>query len=123
MDRRVISIVYFVLVYTLFCAVAFENDTDKNVRKIIESEKELHVNGVDNKSFQNAKSDFPQRKWISQLFHEAEMAFQMDSNVNAKCKRDFDLYKLHLRNQSVWAVKSKLFFSIFGYANFSYFII
>ncbi|XP_065201228.1 nose resistant to fluoxetine protein 6-like [Planococcus citri] len=106
MDRRVTTLTYFFIVYSLFCAVALENNTEKDVRKIIESENELPSNEhVEPESVQNAKSDFPQRKWISQLFYEAEMAFQMDSNANAECKRDFDLYKLHLRNQSVWAVR------------------
>ena len=61
-------------------------------------------------AFENVKLDHrTRRKWITELFYEAKAEFQIDSNVNSECKRDFDLYKLHLRNQSVWAVKSKFF--------------
>ncbi|XP_065206402.1 O-acyltransferase like protein-like isoform X2 [Planococcus citri] len=104
MDCRVTRIVYFVLVYTycsLFCVVALENNTAEDA---FTNEKKL-LGSIYNESFHNFESNTPQRKWITQLFHEAETVFEMDSNVNTECKRDFDLYKLHLRNQSVWAVR------------------
>lgn len=47
------------------------------------------------------------RKWISQLMSEARDEFDMHESVTAKCKNDFDAYKLHLQNQSVWAVRSE----------------
>lgn len=48
-----------------------------------------------------------ERKWISQLFSEAERNFDMSPNVSTHCRRDFELYKLHLRNQSTWAIRSR----------------
>ncbi|XP_065211272.1 O-acyltransferase like protein-like isoform X2 [Planococcus citri] len=33
------------------------------------------------------------------------MAFKVDAAVNTECKKDFDLFNLHLKNQSTWAVK------------------
>lgn len=113
MDRRVATLAYFVFVNLLFCAVAHENSTNRDVRKIIDSENETPTNHFQREKFEIVESDFPEKKWISQLFYEAENAFHMDSNVNAECKRDFDLYKLHLRNQSIWAVRSKFFVHFF----------
>lgn len=46
-------------------------------------------------------------KWISQIFFEAEATFRMAEQASDLCKRDFNLYQSHLRNQSIWAVRSK----------------
>ncbi|XKL64038.1 hypothetical protein PGB90_004124 [Kerria lacca] len=45
------------------------------------------------------------KEWITKIFLEAEMVFDMDTNVSLDCKRDYELFKLHLRNQSIWAVR------------------
>lgn len=46
--------------------------------------------------------------WLSQLFEEAKHSFIMDQSTNSMCKRDFDLYEMHLQNHSIWAIRSKL---------------
>jgi len=48
-----------------------------------------------------------QKKWVTQVFVEAANRFDMDANVSVECKRDFELYKKNLQNQTVWAVRSK----------------
>lgn len=45
-------------------------------------------------------------KWISEMITEAEMSFTMSMNVSAECKRDFGTYQQHVRNQTVWAIRS-----------------
>lgn len=52
------------------------------------------------------KPELGHRKWITQLMEEARNAFDIDPEANAQCKKDFNLYKLHLQNQSIWAVRS-----------------
>ena len=47
------------------------------------------------------------RKWITQLMEEAKSAFDIHSEANVRCQRDFDSYKLHLQNQSTWPVRSR----------------
>ena len=59
----------------------------------------------------DVRSDAAPKKWITELFHDAETIFQMEPGDNADCRRDYNLYKLHLANQSVWAVRSKFTFS------------
>lgn len=55
-----------------------------------------------------SKIDFPKRKWLSELFAQAERDFDMNiSPVSDQCREDFRVYKLHLANQSAWAVRSK----------------
>lgn len=102
MDRRVAAVTYFVIVNLLFCALALENNL-KEIRQNVASNDEVHQ-----------KSNFTERKWISQLFYDAEMAFGIHSNASADCRRDFNTYLQHLNNQSIWAVRSKflkIFFS------------
>lgn len=54
------------------------------------------------------RKKFPVRsKWISEIFFEAEAIFRMAEQTSDVCKRDFNLYQSHLRNQSMWAVRSK----------------
>lgn len=57
-------------------------------------------------------NDLSKKVWISQLFLEAQKKFDMNADVTENCKTDFELYKLYLRNLTVWAVKSKYFDSI-----------
>lgn len=52
------------------------------------------------------KPELAHRKWITQLMEEARSAFDIDPAADAQCRRDFNLYKLHLQNQSIWAVRS-----------------
>ncbi len=51
------------------------------------------------------------RKWVPELFDEAKRNFEMGAEVNADCRRDFEKYKMHLSNQSVWAIRSKIYIS------------
>lgn len=60
----------------------------------------------------SAKLNNKPQKWISELMDEAKAVFNVDSANNNKCKTDFQLYKLHLQNLSIWAVRS-MFFSLF----------
>lgn len=48
----------------------------------------------------------PKRKWLSQVFDQAKLAFDVPANASEKCRRDYDLFKAHLNNQTVWAVRS-----------------
>ncbi|XKL64934.1 hypothetical protein PGB90_005020 [Kerria lacca] len=50
-------------------------------------------------------NDLSKKVWISQLFLEAQKKFDMNADVTENCKTDFELYKLYLRNLTVWAVK------------------
>lgn len=44
--------------------------------------------------------------WLSEIFDEAKKKFDMLSKVSEECKRDYETYKQHVRNQTVWAVRS-----------------
>ena len=61
----------------------------------------------DKKVFTKSPDSLSPRKWVTQVFMEAAEKFDMDSNVTAKCKTDFDLYKMYLQNQTLWAVRSE----------------
>lgn len=58
-----------------------------------------------NASLPETNATLPE-KWISQLFQEAERMFTMSSNVTDQCREDYKTYEMHLKNQSVWAVRS-----------------
>lgn len=49
----------------------------------------------------------PKQKWITEIFDEAKHQFSMVENVTEACRNDFQLYLQHLKNQSIWAVRSK----------------
>lgn len=51
-------------------------------------------------------SNTTQKKWITEMFDEAKLNFDMHAYVNPKCRRDYEIYKRHLLNQTVWAVRS-----------------
>lgn len=53
---------------------------------------------------ERASSD---KQWIKAIFLEAEKNFDMD-DVSVRCKTDFQRYKMHLKNQTVWAVRSNI---------------
>lgn len=57
----------------------------------------------------NQTSALADRIWVSQLFALASQQFDLNAEQNAQCKRDYDLYQLHTRNQSIWAIRSKFF--------------
>lgn len=63
---------------------------------------------VNYNSSQNSKQIKSEKasKWISQLFQDAERAFDMSFRATEQCRRDFEIYKMHLKNQSVWAIRS-----------------
>lgn len=58
------------------------------------------------------QAEYVQRKWITQLMDEAKYKFDFDSTANKKCLRDFQLYQQHLKNLSIWAVRSTYEFSL-----------
>lgn len=62
--------------------------------------------GFNSSSTQESTRKPVQRKWISELFHEAEATFDMNAEVSEGCRRDFLMYKLYAENQTVWAVRS-----------------
>lgn len=74
---------------------------------------ESNVEAVRRRSFPHENirvdesSNLKEKKWISRLFLEAEMSFDIHPNVSSRCKYDYELYLSHLKNQSVWAVRSK----------------
>ncbi|XP_065222000.1 nose resistant to fluoxetine protein 6-like [Planococcus citri] len=79
----------------LFCGISAKlNDYD------VRSENEICSDDVD-----YAESAFLRKRWLSELFFEAQTKFKMDPTENTACKQDFDLFKLHLGNHSTWAIK------------------
>ncbi|XP_065224461.1 nose resistant to fluoxetine protein 6-like isoform X3 [Planococcus citri] len=88
MKRRMI--VSCLVTIILFCTISAQR---------IKSGNEWILNDVN-----TADSAVLPKKWISQLFSEAQMAFKMDPRENPECGKDFDLFKLHLKNHSTWAV-------------------
>lgn len=65
----------------------------------------------ENASNANNEINTVQRKWLTHLFLEAEMNFDIDPAASSQCYRDFSLYKEHLKAQSGWAVRSKCHFN------------
>lgn len=59
---------------------------------------------IDDQTFVSVENR--QRKWISEIMMEAEMRFHVDPNVSKDCRKDFEIYKQHVRNQTVWAIRS-----------------
>lgn len=55
----------------------------------------------------DSNSTSPSRKWISELFHDAESSFHAGVGVSDKCREDIELWQLYLLNQTVWAVQSE----------------
>lgn len=49
------------------------------------------------------------RKWMTELFLEARNKFEMQGDVNPRCRRDYAVFQQFLQNQTVWAVRSKFF--------------
>ncbi|KAK7604564.1 hypothetical protein V9T40_005750 [Parthenolecanium corni] len=100
------------LLLLFVCTVVSKNvSDDRQLRRIIENE----ANKFSSKPRHNEsgvlevrrEENMHQSKWITQLFIEAEQKFDLHPNVSPQCKRDYEMYKLHLANQSVWAVRSK----------------
>ncbi|XKL64935.1 hypothetical protein PGB90_005021 [Kerria lacca] len=58
-----------------------------------------------NEQIEIAVKNSSQKKWVSQLFAEARTKFDLNSDVSAECKKDYELYKQHLSNASIWAVR------------------
>lgn len=46
-------------------------------------------------------------EWISKPLREGLSDFKVRSKSNSRCNLHSDLYKMHLRNQTLWAVRSK----------------
>ncbi|XP_065204696.1 nose resistant to fluoxetine protein 6-like [Planococcus citri] len=98
MKYRMIVAYIFVTV-ELFFANTLENNTEFS-----ECDSKLISKDLDRSSSQ---ANGFRKKWISELFLEAQQKFRMDYNVNNECKRDFERFQLHLKNQSMWAIKMK----------------
>lgn len=112
-DKIALCFIFAVLCSLIF-AFAAENDTTVVPRKKSENRVPAAVARTTKKatsanktSLKQPDSSPRQRKWVTQLFMEAADKFDMNANVSAECKRDFELYKKHLQNQTVWAVRSK----------------
>lgn len=75
------------------------------------SQEELGTNLSFSKSAAYPSSN--PKKWLAEIISETEVNFDMDVHtVSRKCKEDFRIYKQHVRNQTVWAIRSSyLFFS------------
>lgn len=46
------------------------------------------------------------KKWISEIIADVEKNFDMNADVSDECRRDFNIYRLHTQNQTVWAIRS-----------------
>lgn len=64
----------------------------------------VSVSGKEN--FRNETAT-KERKWLTQLFSDAERNFDMDPLVSSQCLKDFSSYKMNLKAQIGWAVRSK----------------
>lgn len=93
------------------CAIALKNSTvDREVRRIIENSNYLPPVSQNSEKFkEKSEPNFHPKKWVSELFMQARQEFNIDTETNPECKRDFELYKMHLQNQSVWAIRSKYY--------------
>lgn len=102
-------IIFFATLNT-FVNASWENVTVVNVTDNI-----LDFHGVQSTvpNLDSLSTIVQERKWISQLFVEVANIFHMDPSVNILCKNDFERYKIHLQNQSVWAIRSKSIFIYF----------
>ncbi len=70
------------------------------------SEQYVAESNVQNQKFEVFGKNFS-KKWLTDLFLEAKMEFDMTTNVNEKCAADFGSFKHHLfHNQTIWAVRS-----------------
>lgn len=83
--------------YFLFCLIFAFSQLSYGYEFNNNSSYDINING----------DDFSAKVWISQLFLEGQKNFDMDANVSVACKRDFEFYKLNLRNSTVWAIRSK----------------
>ncbi len=71
---------------------------------VVECAKNIDILAPNRKNSSNSNNE---TKWVAELFYEAQKKFDMNTGVNEKCKRDFQLYKSHLQNQSIWAIRSE----------------
>lgn len=56
------------------------------------------------------------KKWLAEIIAETEVNFDMDVHtVSRKCRDDFRIYKQHVRNQTVWAIRSSYLFFFFSF--------
>ncbi len=46
-------------------------------------------------------------KWVLYTLREGLNNFRVRSDTNPKCQSHSDLYEMHLKNQTLWAIKSK----------------
>ncbi|XP_065221988.1 nose resistant to fluoxetine protein 6-like isoform X2 [Planococcus citri] len=83
-----------------FVAIVLFRVISAKLDDYVRYENETYSDNID-----YAESAFLRKRWISELFFEAQPKFKMDSTENTACKQDFDLFKLHLGNHSTWAVK------------------
>lgn len=95
------------LVY--LCVCIFSIVTQVIANQAVQNETSVRVNftaSVD----EGVQSSRKSQKWVSELMDEAKGAFNVSPANNSKCREDFQLYKLHLQNQSIWAMRSMLCF-------------
>lgn len=108
----------FVILCSSICASTVRNDTtapwnvgrskpNENRMSTIMTKSNKNLVSYNNKVLAKSPEFLSPRKWVTQVFMEAAEKFDMDSNVTAKCKKDFDLYKMYLQNQTLWAVRSE----------------
>lgn len=51
-------------------------------------------------------------EWISHPLREGLKEFRIRPSTNKKCKIESDLYEAHLKNQTLWAIRSKYHFTL-----------
>lgn len=81
------------------------------VRRVAEYSSEFIIksNKVDDATEipSSAQLRFSGGQWITQLFRQAEDVFHIDRAASEPCRRAYDMFKMYLRNQTVWAIRSK----------------
>lgn len=101
------------LVFFLCVGVFFIKNFDITRSEHQQNETILQLNLTNSDTNISEKLNNKSQKWIPELMDAAKMSFNMDSAISSKCKADFQLYKLHLQNQSIWAVRSMFIFFSF----------
>lgn len=83
--------------FTTMSAVAIDDDDDDDDSDNGNSKLE--------KSSPNSKKKTT--KWVAEIFAEAWRSFDLPNTslISERCYHDYQIYKAHLTNQSVWAVK------------------
>lgn len=72
-------------------------------------------NSNESLSIQAEEPSVVPKKWISKMIADVETNFDMNLEVSDECRRDFNIYRLHVQNQTIWAIRSEYFIHLLIY--------